>query len=360
MHATAAGVRAVPLTRVARDFVSGVARGIAESRATAVLLEWSGRRDWRRSIFNDRLDRLVARTEQLVMVAKVEGTIKTLHRVVVVLAPKVEQEPGFDDAIRAIKLMASRLSADIVFYTVGTGSDETAARVDRVRQTVRRTFESVADWRSLRTQLERSVADDHLVMLVSERPGMVGWHHELNQMPRRLANLARNVCVMYPSVIEPAEEHDDHVRTLLNEALQAGRLAVALENVDIGEAVEELLGSEFGDDSARLLAATTAMAPVLAEGATEVSPGVTILLGHMDDLALPLLFLGLSRTGIAMRGVTEPARVLSIVLVPPDHRKSVTAYAEELRRLLCNASRVEELARCTTIPSVAQFFRSAA
>jgi len=360
VHATAAGVRAVPLTRVARDFVSGVARGIAESRATAVLLEWSGRRDWRRSIFNDRLDRLVARTEQLVMVAKVEGAIKTLHRVLVVLPPKVDQEPGFGDAIRAIKLMASRLTADVVFYIMGTAVDEMAARIDQVRQTVRRTFEPVADWRSLRKELRRSVAEDHLLVLVSERPGTAGWQQELNQMPRQLVNLARNVCVMYPSIVEPAEEHDDHVRTLLNEALQAGRLAVALENVNVETAVEALLESEFGDDSARLLAATTAMAPVLADGVTEVSPGVVLLLGHMDDLASPLLFLGLNRTGIAIREVREPARVLSIVLSPTAHRKTVTAYAEELRRLLCNATRVEELARCTTIPSVAQFFRSAA
>jgi hypothetical protein len=165
------------------------------------------------------------------------------------------------------------------------------------------------------------------------------------------------MCVVYPSTIEPNEERDDHVRTLLNEALQAGRLAVGLEDVGMETAVETLLESEFGEDSARLLEAATALAPALADGVKEVAPGVVLLLGHMDELASPLLFLGLNKTGIAMRGATEPARIVTIVLAPTGHRKSVDAYAEELWRQLCSPERVEQLAGCTSLPSVAQFFR---
>jgi hypothetical protein len=286
-----------------------------------------------------------------------ETAIKTLHRVVVVLPPKIDSRPGFGDAIRAIKLMASRLAADVLFYVVGPEHEQIAARVDRVRQKVRRSFEPVPDWRSLREQLQRTATDDQLFVLVSDRPGMDAWDEELNRIPRRLVNFARNVCVVYPSTIEPTEERDDHVRTLLNEALQAGRLAVGLEDVGMEAAVEMLLESEFGEDGARLLEATTALAPTLADGVKEVAPGVVLVLAQMDELASPLLFLGLNKNGIAMRGATEPARVVAIVLAPTGHRKSVEAYAEELWRQLCSPERVEQLAGCTSLPSVAQFFR---
>jgi Kef-type K+ transport system membrane component KefB len=357
VQATAAGVRAVPLTRVARDFVSGVARGIAESRATTVLLEWSGRRDRRRSTFNNELDRLVARTDQLVVISRMEGALATLHRIVVVVPPEIDRTAGFDGTIRVIKLMASRLTADVRFFAVGDGLERLEARIDRVRQRIRRSFESVPDWGSLGTALGTTLPEDELLVLISERPGLAAWRRELDQLPRRLVNVARNLWVMFPSTIEADQEHDDHVRVLVNEALRAERLAVGLADVPIEEAVERLLRREFGEDAPRLLQATTALAPALANGAAEVMPGVVFLLGRMEELATPLLFLGVNGSGVEVRGATQPVRVVCLVLAPLDHRKRVEAYVEELRHLFCDVSRVDQLSECTTIPSVAQFFQ---
>jgi hypothetical protein len=77
---------------------------------------------------------------------------------------------------------------------------------------------------------------------------------------------------------------------------------------------------------------------------------------HMKELASPLLIHGFNRTGIAIRGVSRPARVVSFVLAPRDHREPLEEYVEELRRLFGNES-VEKRSMCTTIPAVAQFFR---
>ena len=103
-------------------------------------------------------------------------------------------------------------------------------------------------------------------------------------MPRRLVNLSPNVCIMYPSTVDPDEEHDDHVRILLNEAVQAGRLAVALEDVPVETAIESLLDTEFAEHNGRQLEATTAIAPALADGVVEIVPGWSSCSGAWKNL----------------------------------------------------------------------------
>jgi nucleotide-binding universal stress UspA family protein len=69
-YVSGVGVPVVPLTRVDHNFANGIARGMAETRTSGVVIGWDGRRFSPRGIFGSVLDQLLERTRQQVMVAK--------------------------------------------------------------------------------------------------------------------------------------------------------------------------------------------------------------------------------------------------------------------------------------------------
>ncbi len=358
MRATGAGVNAVPLTRVAYDLASGTGRGIAESRATVVLMAWSGRRDKRRSILNRRLDQIIDRTQRLVLAVSVKGDVKTLQRVVVVLPPGSERDAGFSEAIHAINLVASRLTAEVTFYVVRADVESVRSVVDRVRPAVPHAFEDVPNWFALMRMLEGHTGADTLVVLVGERRGTVAWQRELDRMPRRLAGIAANLCILYPATPQASGVQDDHALTMIGEALQGRRVVAGVPETAPESVIEEVLRTEFRGDSPRLVAALAAVEHEVLETAAEIVPGALLLFGRMSQIAAPLLFLATSEEGIRFPHVSGRARVIVMSLVPSDHRASDRIYLDQLRPIFGNRSRVDDLARCLSPSCIAALFRA--
>lgn len=357
VHATGAGVRAVPLTRVATDFAKGIVRGIAESRATTLLLEWTGRRDWRGSILNEKLDRLIASTQQLVLVTTLSGTVKTLSRIIVVLPKDADCGPGFGDAIHVVKLMANRLSAEVHFILVGDSADRVRPAIARLRPRVPESYEEVPDWRALEVRLAGRAGADELVTLISERRGMVAWRRELDRMPARLHGVAPNLCVLYPCTVESPDVQEDHALTLLGEAIHAERVVAGLRG-NLETAIGEMMKLEFAGDDPRLPEAVSAVAGSLAADARMVAPGVVFACARGEGVVTPLLFVGTSPTGIRVPRADVPVRVVLTVLMPRDHEKATGAYVSELQPLFASPARVEQLAKCTSIDCVSALFRA--
>lgn len=358
MYASGAGVTAVPLTRVARAFAAGVTRGITESRATTIVTSWSGTRTRRTSILTDELDELLAQTKQLVIVTRLSGSLNLVKRVVLVLPRGGNRSPGFEDAVRVVKLVTSRLSAELLIYLVGGSIDEFRDDIHRIRPHVPEAFEQVPDWAAVTRELEQTVQPQDLVILLGERHGTVAWERELDQMPARFSELAHKFCVLYPCMLEGTETSDDHILTLLAEARRADRITAGLPSVSLESAVEQMLGAEFAPGSTRLQEAVTAVSRGIAENRADVAPGALLVLGHVEDVAAPLLFLGTSPRGLRLPHSDRSARVIVLIAAPATHTKTIETYADELRPLLQDTARVEQLCACTTAECVAALFRS--
>jgi hypothetical protein len=223
---------------------------------------------------------------------------------------------------------------------------------------VRQRFEPVANWPALMGELEGQTGENTLVVLLSERRGLASWQRELDGMPRRLSGLARNLCIVYPSRAIAGLVHDDHVLTLLAEALRAGRVAPQLSDMQPESAIEAMLRTEFEEDSLRLPEALAAIERQIAENAEEIAPGAILLFGRMTQVAAPLLFLGTSPSGIGLPPRAQPASVIVIILVPVDHHTTESIYLDQLRPVLGNPSRLAALAHASGPADIAALFRA--
>jgi Kef-type K+ transport system membrane component KefB/nucleotide-binding universal stress UspA family protein len=119
-HATAAEVSVRPVTRVDANVAAGIARGVAETRASVVVIGWDGRRGGGRAMFGSVLDQVLERTRQMVLVAKLGHPLNVTRRLVVLVPPAADRHPGFADALAMVNRIAGGIGAGMAAVVVGT------------------------------------------------------------------------------------------------------------------------------------------------------------------------------------------------------------------------------------------------
>ncbi|MGI9180451.1 MAG: cation:proton antiporter [Longimicrobiaceae bacterium] len=200
LYAAGAEVPVVPLTRVDHNFATGIARGIAETRSSVVIIGWDARRSPRQAIFGSVLDQLLEQTRQLVMVAKLGHPLNVTKRLVLVLPPGADHAPGFFDTARIIKQMTNRLGATLLGLAVRGNPALYRRHLDDLRPAVPTAVEALQGWPALLPALQQRLQPDDLVVVLSARRGTLAWHRELERLPGELAELVpESFLMVYPA-----------------------------------------------------------------------------------------------------------------------------------------------------------------
>jgi Kef-type K+ transport system membrane component KefB len=204
-YGAAAGAEVVAMTRVDHNFASGIARGVAETRSSSIIVGWDGKRTQRRGIFGGVLDQLLVQTRQQIMVAKLGHPLNTTERVFLLIPNGSDHVLGFAEAVRTVKLLTNRLSARIVGYVVADDVETYARHFDVVKPSAPARFEASRSWPELLGLLAGRLKADDLVVVLSARRGAVSWTPALERLPARLADLVpESFVILYPSeVIAP-------------------------------------------------------------------------------------------------------------------------------------------------------------
>lgn len=194
-------------TRIDRNVASGIVRAVRENRISTLVVGWDGAPSRRQRTFGRVIDRVLARTTQLVIVAHVRQPVNTTTEVIVVLPPGIVRNEGFGEVVHTIEHVADEVGAPIRVLAVSDEPDAYSSAFDQVEPDVPTTVERVGRWDQLYDHLEAAVDEDHLVVAVSARRGTVGWDGELETLPKSVATLAEgNFLVIYP---ESGERADD-------------------------------------------------------------------------------------------------------------------------------------------------------
>jgi Kef-type K+ transport system membrane component KefB/mannitol/fructose-specific phosphotransferase system IIA component (Ntr-type)/nucleotide-binding universal stress UspA family protein len=339
LYAAGAEVPVVPLARVDRNVAAGIVRGIAETRSSVVILGWDGRRSGAPRIFGTVLDRLLEQSRQLVMVVKLGHPLNTTRRVVLVLPPAVERQPGFLEALRTVKTVAGGIGAPVLALHVDGDRERLEEAYGSVSPRVPTTWEPVDGWEELRPALESRLGNDDLVVVMSAREGTLPWNPRLARLPTHLATLVPQSFIMvYPPETEPAVDGAAPVR---NGGLTPRRV-VELERLPLRAAVRRMAEAEFRDPAsvARVLAALPDGGPDLA---TEILPGVIVPHARLPGLPEPILLLGVSPEGIELAAGRPPARLVFLLLSAVERPAEHLRCLAEIARTVSSPERISEL-----------------
>lgn len=344
MHAAAADVPAVPLTRLDPNYATGILRGIAETRSSTVIVGWDGSRSVPTSIFGSVLDQLLSQSQQLVMVSRLGHPLNTTRRLVVVFPPGIDHHPGILRAVQATKRLASELDAVLHCLVIADEPARYEAICASTPPKVPITFQGVPGWSSVLSALREIVKPDDLVVVLSARRGTLGWHRALDRMPGYLADLVPESFIMlYPSEQQaaPAARPEDAGQKVVPDHVVFDLVAGSGR-----DAVAQLLRGGFAHDAQRLARLARILGQRDTTSPPEITPGVVIPHARVDELERPMLLLGIAPDGIDFEGVEEPVRLVFLLLSPREHTGEHLRYLANVARLVSNPERVRELTRC--------------
>ncbi len=345
VYGAGADIPMMPLTRVDRNVATGIARGIAETRISTVIVGWDGGRSGTPGIFGGVLDQLLEQTRQRILVAKLGHPLNTTARIVLVLPPGCDHHPGFYGAIGMVKTIAGQLGASILALVVRDNAVVYGKHLEAVKPEVPMTLDEVGTWRALLPELENRLRADDLVVVLSARRGTVSWNRALERLPGDLAHLGpESFIMMYPGEVEGAPRRDTPMM-LPAHGLTPQRVLLDLDSASLQGALETMIDAGFaGNGTPAALRERVRQAFRSNEAAaTEALPGVLIPHSRIQGLTRPILVLGISRDGISVPGAAEPARLIFLLLSPAerpgDHLRALASIA----RLASNPARVEAL-----------------
>ncbi|MDQ2052582.1 cation:proton antiporter [Natronolimnohabitans sp. A-GB9] len=191
-------------TRVNHNVASGIVQGSVEVEADKILMGWDAGSTFRHRIFGSIIDQVLERTTRPVLVSRLGHPINTTRRIFVVVPIGVDHHEGFYEAVHTVKRIAASLGAELNVIVVEGSAHQFEQLFGLVEEDASAEFDDLDDWGRLLPTLERETDDDDLIVAISPRRGDVGWHDELEDLPRRLSELPpESFITIHPRQGEP-------------------------------------------------------------------------------------------------------------------------------------------------------------
>ena len=201
-YASAADQRVQILSRVDLNIANGIIRAIKEVLITEVIIGWNAERSGLRRIFGSILDQLTAHTHQMLLVSRLVQPLNTVQRLLVLVPPNADIEPGFARWIRAIANIASQAGATVEVHAPPRVGRKMEAVMAQLRSSASIAYLAIDDLKSYE-EIRPRIKKDDLFILVSSRKGGPSYDRELDRIPSRLSLLpGQSFIVLYPEQVQ--------------------------------------------------------------------------------------------------------------------------------------------------------------
>jgi Kef-type K+ transport system membrane component KefB len=206
-YAAGAEVEIENQARVNHNIASGIVQSILENRISTVVIGWDGAKSRRQNVFGHIIDQVLTRASQLTLVGRVREPINATERIVLVLPPGIDHNNGFFEALHTVKRLSEQTGAPIRGLTTNGNPGQFERLFQMVEPETPGEVESIGDWRNVLTVLRDEVDEGDLVVLMSARRNNMGWHSELETLPKSISTLTDgNFVVVYPAKDERADD----------------------------------------------------------------------------------------------------------------------------------------------------------
>ncbi|WP_230470351.1 cation:proton antiporter [Lujinxingia vulgaris] len=362
VHGASAEVPVVPVTRVAHNLASGIARAVMERRVSDLVVGWSGPASSsaaRRANFGVITDQLLQQTEQQVFINHLTQPINTVRRVIVVFPPLIEYHPGYTRALRDIKRLTNAMGALLTGLCLKDEMRRIRGRFDTIKPEIASSFVGFTTMEDLVVTLQRRVEEHDLLIFLSARQGTLPWSPELEALPARLEALASySMSFVVLSDIDEAQLPAADEEPGLAEAFKARRVRVAMEETEEREALHTLLSCYFEDDASQTYRQEVVEALLRDDpGFTrELIDGVMLVNARSEHVHHPLVFAATRAEGFKTEARADAPVYLMLVALSP-LESSLQEHLERFSELGALATQVldaEALAQLETPTELAE------
>ncbi len=365
VHAAAAEVPVIPVTRVDMNISNGIIRAVKELRISHVVIGWNGLISARQRIFGTILDQMLEDTDEMVLVSKIDHPINTTAKVVLMIPPYLDREPGFKNALSTIKNLVIEIGADL--EVVGTRNNQTIIKelIEKTDPEVQSKYILLEKWSGLLKDERLSFDEEDLLLLLSTRKGTISWDENLERLPRIIAQNYPNLnfVTVYPSeaVVDSGFiQNIRFARSTIIPSIRSQHVSFNLDSISAEDALKDILERAFGDNPLHL---SEIVERILAKDIDNYSgelPGVVLTTTRTRSVTQPTLFMGISPEGLFYPKVKGKVKLIFVLISPRGQttQRSLNILAN-LARILASRKTVDKLAQSKTVKQIDEIFSEA-
>lgn len=197
--AIAADVRMQTQSRLAINIANGIKHAFKEYDASEIIMGLHRRTGPGDSFWGAYTQGLINDINRQIIICRLTYPLGTLRRIHVAVPSRVEFEPGFYRWIERLSRLSGNLGCRIVFH----GREDTNALIgEYIRNRhpdVRAGYELMNHWKELMS-LTGTVNSDHLLAVITARPGTVSYKPAFERLPEELTECFPDCSLMiiYP------------------------------------------------------------------------------------------------------------------------------------------------------------------
>jgi len=365
VHAAAAEVPVLPVTRVDMNIAKGMIRATKELRISHIVIGWNGQTSAKQRIFGSILDQVLDETEQMVLVCKTDHALNTTNRVVLLIPPYLDREPGFIGAMNTIKNLVLQIGADLLVVRSRNNQTITKEIIEKREPEIDAEFLLLENWSDVLSDQRVSFTQEDLVILLSTRKGTVSWESNLERLPRIIAqNFPKlNFVTVYPSEQEPDEAPTLRIRferSTIIPHINTEHVNFELDDVNASEALKALMHRQFRNNPVEMTNLVNKILNTEIDNLPGELHGVVLTNCRSSEVQKSTLFMGISSTGLKFPGVEEPVYLLFVLITPVNQttQRNLNIMAN-LARMLGSKKILMQLKEAKTMKEVDDIFQKA-
>ena len=200
MTTTAANVSLKQLTRYDLNIASGIIHSVKENEVTSIITGLHRKVNITDSYFGILAENLLKGLNCEIIISKFLIPVNTIKRIVIAVPPKAEYEYGFPRWMEHFCRMGSTLGCRVHFFANEKTTARLQAWIKKRYKQVLTDFSLLEDWNDLLV-LTGQVSYDHLLVIISARPGTLSYDSSFEKLPRQLGKYFSNnsLIVLYPN-----------------------------------------------------------------------------------------------------------------------------------------------------------------
>ncbi len=366
VHAAAAEVPVIPVTRIDMNISNGIMRATRELRISDIVIGWNGEVTAKERIFGSILDQLLDQSTQQVLVSKIEDNpLNVTKRTIVAVPPYLDRENGFIGSIRTIKNLVGQLGSDLLVVSTRNNHKILKEFIEEKDPELESEYIILENWSDLLKTSELKFEDEDLFVLLSTRKGTVSWEANLERLPRIVAqNYPKlNFVTIYPNEAtqENAPAHKvKFVGSRIIPPISTENVNFNLDDLDAETALRELMGKKFGGNPVEFSQVVEEILNTETDNLPGELPGVVITKCRSRLTQSPELFMGISQKGFNYPGIKEDVHLIILLVSPPNHttQRNLNILAA-LARFLSSRKTVKKLINARQLSDVDEILKEA-
>ncbi|MGK2864488.1 MAG: cation:proton antiporter [Chitinophagaceae bacterium] len=242
-HGAGTGTRIQVMNRVDLNLSNGVARAVKERLVTDLIMEWDEKSSsatdfFVNSLFGTTTHNIIDTVWETIYICHLQHPVSTTRRIVLIVAPSCQYEPGFKRWMRKMVLLSKQAGSPLVVCSSQETKEVFQSGLKRMKSStdlIYKSFERIEDFLTL----SGDINSNDLLVIVHARKKTLSYHSFMDAIPAKLFKHfpGNSFILLYPEQtrIEFLE------RGLQSDDLNLSPIQEQLDNLNkLGKAVKKI------------------------------------------------------------------------------------------------------------------------